>query len=93
MSLSCVAMRRVDRQSGAADHTGFTHLARDQCRMGGPAADRRDDAGRNRKACDVGRAGVGTLQDDRLARRRKAPGAFGIERRTADTDAAGCADA
>ena len=83
----------VDRHAAASDDAGLSHLARDQRGMGGAGADRRHDAGGDRKARDVGRAGVGAHQDHRVARGRKPLGAFGAERGASDRDAAGCADA
>ena len=56
--------------------------------MRGAAADRRHDAGRDGEARDVGGAGVGTHQDHRVARWRRAVAALcGVEGRASDGNA------
>ncbi len=69
----------VDRHAAASDDAGLAHLARHQRGMGGAGADRRHDARRDRKAGDIGRAGIGPHQDHRVARGGQAVAALSEE--------------
>ena len=84
---------RVDRHAAAPDDARLSHLARDQCGMGGAGADGGDNACRDGKTCDVGRTGIGSHQDHGVTRGREALSTFEIERGPPHGDAAGRADA
>src|SRR5262249_47896220 len=76
----------------AAHDARSTHLARHQGRVGSAASGRRQDTGRGRKSCHVGRAGIGPHQNHGVAVRSYPLRGTGIECVTSGRDATGSAD-
>ena len=83
----------IDLERRAADNAGLAHLPRHQRGMRGPPADGRHNSGGDGKPRDIGRAGIGPDQNDRLATGGEALGARRIKSRAPDRDSRGCTGA
>ena len=70
---------RIDGKLAQPTMHGLSHLARHQRGMRGSAAERGHDSRRYGETRDIGGAGIGSNQNDRVAARRQARRAVGIE--------------